>query len=112
MILDKSLGEVVEMFRPRRRIPPETVRAFRERRGWTLEQMADAVGALPLEVAAWEAGTVRVPLLQEQQMRAIPAATSPASVHVPGPPALPRCAWAEAHASGLYETSPHRTAEA
>ncbi|HST61952.1 MAG TPA: hypothetical protein VLK84_24845 [Longimicrobium sp.] len=36
----------------RRRISPAAVQAFRERRGWTHEQMADEVGASPGEVAA------------------------------------------------------------
>ncbi|WP_420128257.1 helix-turn-helix domain-containing protein [Longimicrobium sp.] len=32
----------------------EQVRALRERRGWTVEQLADEVRASPLEVSAWE----------------------------------------------------------
>jgi DNA-binding XRE family transcriptional regulator len=39
---------------------PDAVRAAREEAGWTREQLADALGVLPAEVAAWEAGTVRV----------------------------------------------------
>lgn len=103
MVLNLTIGEVIAPFTRNRDIPPEKVRAFRERRGWTHEQMADEVWATPLEVAAWEAGTVRVPAEQAQRMRTIAAATPPAPVRVPAQPALPRCAWAEAHAPGLYE---------
>lgn len=39
---------------------PEAIRAAREAAGWTQEQLADAMGVLPVEVAAWEAGTVRI----------------------------------------------------
>lgn len=40
--------------------PPmaEEVRSVRESFGWTREQMADEMAVLPLEVAAWEAGTL------------------------------------------------------
>ena len=48
----------------RRNADPAAVRELRERRGWRLEQMADAVWATPLEVAAWEVGTVHVPVEQ------------------------------------------------
>lgn len=34
------------------------VRALRDEFGWTLEQLADAVGVSPLEVSAWEAGAL------------------------------------------------------
>jgi DNA-binding XRE family transcriptional regulator len=37
----------------RRDVSAGSVREFRERRGWTREQMADAVWASPLEVEGW-----------------------------------------------------------
>lgn len=98
-----TIGEVAEMVTPRKPLRPETVRAFRERRGWTHEQMADVLWVSPPEVAAWEAGTVRVPPEAAQRMRwmAAYARRSPGI----GPPAapLPSCAWADAHAPGLHE---------
>ncbi|HEX2079543.1 MAG TPA: helix-turn-helix transcriptional regulator [Longimicrobium sp.] len=36
------------------------VRALRAARGWTVEQLADDVHAIPLEISAWEAGAVEV----------------------------------------------------
>ncbi|HEX6040723.1 helix-turn-helix transcriptional regulator [Longimicrobium sp.] len=39
--------------------PDEIVRA-REAAGWSRDQLADAAGALPVEVAAWESGTIRL----------------------------------------------------
>lgn len=47
----------------------EQVRALRERRGWTVEHLADEVHASPLEVSAWEAGAVRVPSKQALLIR-------------------------------------------
>jgi transcriptional regulator with XRE-family HTH domain len=47
----------------------EQVRAVREARGWTVEQLADEVHASPLEVSAWEAGAVRVPPEQTERIR-------------------------------------------
>jgi transcriptional regulator with XRE-family HTH domain len=87
-----------------RDIDPSAVRAFRERRGWTLEQMADEVWASPMEVAAWEGGTVRVPPAQARRIRAIAAVDRRRPVELtPGPGRLPRCAWADANAPGLHD---------
>jgi DNA-binding transcriptional regulator YiaG len=44
--------------RPVVSIAPDEVRAIREVLGWTAEEMADTMAVLPLEVAAWEAGTI------------------------------------------------------
>jgi transcriptional regulator with XRE-family HTH domain len=91
---------------PKRLTGPDAaaVRAFRERRGWTLEQMADEVWASPMEVAAWEAGTMRVPAEQARRIRAIAAVDRRRPVELaPGPGRLPRCAWADAHAPGLHD---------
>ena len=52
---------------------PEALRAFREERGWTQEQLAEAVGALPLEVSGWEAGTMTVPIEQARVVRGLAA---------------------------------------
>ncbi|HEX6040724.1 helix-turn-helix transcriptional regulator [Longimicrobium sp.] len=43
----------------RSRSAADAVRAAREACGWTREQAAEALGVLPVEVAAWEAGTLR-----------------------------------------------------
>jgi DNA-binding XRE family transcriptional regulator len=78
----------------------EQVRAAREERGWTLDEMADAVHASPLEVAAWEAGTVRVPPLQAARIRRqIGLHERMAAVAAAG---FSQCDWAVAHAPGLY----------
>ncbi|HEU0301887.1 MAG TPA: helix-turn-helix transcriptional regulator [Longimicrobium sp.] len=51
-----------QLLKPRKDVASaEQVRALRERRGWTVEEMADAVHASALEVSAWETGSVRVP---------------------------------------------------
>lgn len=47
--------------RPSRGAPPAAIRELREACGWTPEQMAQALGVMPVEVAAWEAGTVEPP---------------------------------------------------
>lgn len=39
-------------------VSPDEIRAAREAAGWTQEQAADAVGVLPVEVAAWESGAI------------------------------------------------------
>jgi hypothetical protein len=80
---------------------PDAVRAFREGRGWTHEQMADEVGASPLEVAAWEAGTIRPPAKQEAWVRWLIAYDQwHARVIEAG---LSPCPWAQAHAPDLRE---------
>lgn len=50
---------------------PAAVRTLRERLRWTPEQMADAVQAMPRDVTAWEAGTVRVPRARARRLRAL-----------------------------------------
>jgi transcriptional regulator with XRE-family HTH domain len=89
------------------------VRTFRERRGWTLEQMADAVWASPLEVAAWEAGTVRVPAEQARRMRAIDEddRRREAAGRARAAQRLPGCRWADANAPGLHEILFHEPRE-
>lgn len=49
--------------------PPEAVRAAREAFGWTHEQVADAMGVLPAEVAAWESGAITVAPYDAAMMR-------------------------------------------
>lgn len=59
-----------QFLKPRRDVASaEQVRALREQRGWTVEQLADEVRASSLEVSAWEAGTVRVPADQALNIR-------------------------------------------
>jgi transcriptional regulator with XRE-family HTH domain len=59
-----------QFLKPRKDVASaEQVRALRERRGWTMEQMADEVHASPLEVSAWEAGVVAVPSKQALLIR-------------------------------------------
>lgn len=41
-------------------IRADEVRALRDEFGWTQEQLADSVGVSPLEVSAWEAGSLPV----------------------------------------------------
>lgn len=82
------------------RASAEGVRALRERRGWTHEQLADAVHATPLEVAAWEAGTVRVPREQSRHLRELVEEEHVvAAIAAAG---LPPCTWAEANAPHLH----------
>lgn len=40
---------------------PQAVRAAREALGWTQERLADEMGVLPVEAAAWESGAVAIP---------------------------------------------------
>ncbi|HEV3048745.1 MAG TPA: helix-turn-helix transcriptional regulator [Longimicrobium sp.] len=83
-------------------VDPEALRRFREARGMTHEQLADVVWASPLEVAAWEAGTVRVPREQAKRIRQRERADRwYAAVRSA---AFPGCAWADAHAPGLHDT--------
>lgn len=81
-------------------VQPEALRRFREARGWTHEQLADFVWASPLEVAAWEAGTVSVPLEQARRIREGDRAAR--RLAVPGATALARCEWADTHFPGLH----------
>lgn len=87
--------------RLKRGIEPSTVRAVRERRGWTLEQMANEVWASPLEVAAWEAGSIRVPEEQAWRIRALTAMDERYAALIAAE--LPTCAWADANLPGLAE---------
>lgn len=81
-------------------LAPGQVRAVREERGWTLDEMADAVHASPLEVAAWEAGTLRPPEKQEAWVRWLIAHDAwHARVIDAG---LPQCRWVQAHAPDLH----------
>jgi transcriptional regulator with XRE-family HTH domain len=97
----------------RKEVTPDAVRGFRERRGWTLEEMADEVWASPAEVAAWEAGTVRVPSGTARRMREIAARSRrDADELMPGPRQLPRCTWADVNAPGLHEILFHTPHEA
>jgi transcriptional regulator with XRE-family HTH domain len=83
-------------------VSAEEVRGFREARGWTVEALADAVHASPLEVSAWEAGAVRVPPEQAERMRWLAKVdTWNAEVaRVRGEP----CDWVRARAPRLYDT--------
>lgn len=48
---------------------PEAIRAAREAFGWTQEQVADEMGVLPVEVAAWESGAITVAPYDAAMMR-------------------------------------------
>jgi hypothetical protein len=50
-------------------MPPQEVRAAREANGWSLEEFADALWVSPLEVEAWEAGSVVPSREQEEWIR-------------------------------------------
>jgi len=88
--------------RPRQNtvVQPAAVRALREGRGWTHEQMADAVHASPLEVAAWEVGTVSVPERQDAWIRRQAALDARAAAVAAAD--LPACGWAVEHAPTLH----------
>jgi transcriptional regulator with XRE-family HTH domain len=79
----------------------EQVRAFREVRGWTVEDLADAVRASPLEVSAWEAGAVRVPPEQTERIRWLVEldAWNAKVARVRVEP----CEWVRAHVPHLYD---------
>ncbi len=98
---DMPRGELMAVI-TRRGIPPAAVQAFRERRGWTHEQMADEIGASPGEVAAWEAGTVAVPSAQAYRMRRLAEADRWSAALPPGT-RLPSCSWANTHIPGLHQ---------
>lgn len=49
--------------------PPDEIRAARQAAGWTHEQVADAMGVLPLEVSAWESGAVTPDRRQVDELR-------------------------------------------
>jgi transcriptional regulator with XRE-family HTH domain len=87
---------------PRRDVAsPEQVRSLRERQRWTVEELADAVGATPMEVAAWEAGAVQVP--PEQALR-IHWQAEVAGLAEAVAAALERpCPWVRENAPDLYE---------
>jgi DNA-binding XRE family transcriptional regulator len=90
-----------QFLKPRKDIASaEQVRAVREARGWTVEQMADAVGASPLEVSAWEAGVVAAPPLQAAWVQWMLATDR--WYAVTGIPSAP-CVWVRAHAPHLYD---------
>jgi transcriptional regulator with XRE-family HTH domain len=83
-------------------VSAEQVGAVREARGWTAEQLADAVHASPLEVSAWEAGAVRVPPEQAERLRWLLEVDAWAAevARVRGEP----CEWVREHAPNLYDT--------
>lgn len=78
----------------------EQVRALRELRGWTVEQMADAVHASPLEVRAWESGAVQAPPLQAARVRWMMEMDRRAADAGSG---IEPCDWVREHAPGLYD---------
>lgn len=81
-------------------VDPAALRRFREVRGLTQEELAELVWASPLEVAAWEAGSVRVPREQARRLRQLDTASRrDAALAAAG---LPACAWADAHVPGLH----------
>jgi transcriptional regulator with XRE-family HTH domain len=91
-----------QFLKPRRDVATaEQVRALRERRGWTAEQLADEVHASALEVSAWEAGAVRVPpkqalLIGWQTERAAWSEALHAALEQ-------TCPWVRENAPDLYE---------
>jgi transcriptional regulator with XRE-family HTH domain len=78
----------------------DEVRAVREARGWTVEQLADAVHASPLEVSAWEAGAVRVPPEQTERIRWF---LDMDEWNAAVARARRECAWVGEHAPFVYE---------
>lgn len=50
-------------------VPPEEIQAAREALGWSQEQLAEAVGVLAAEVAAWESGAIAVSPYQRDLVR-------------------------------------------
>jgi hypothetical protein len=92
----------IRILRPRTdTVTAAEVRAVREGRGWTTEQMADAVQASPLEVEAWEAGSVQPPPLQAARAWWMLETDRRAAAFTEigrGP-----CGWLRKHAPRLYE---------
>ncbi|HEU0302707.1 MAG TPA: helix-turn-helix transcriptional regulator [Longimicrobium sp.] len=76
---------------------PEALRAMREAAGWTQEQAAEAMGVLPAEVAAWEAGAVtdrhQAALMRWRMEQALYEARLPRS----------NCYWTRANAARLEQ---------
>lgn len=81
-------------------VDPAAVRRFREARGLTHEALAELAWASPLEVAAWEDGTVHVPREQARRLRRRDVADRRAAAVAAA--ALPACAWADVHAPDLH----------
>jgi transcriptional regulator with XRE-family HTH domain len=79
----------------------EQVRSLRQRWGWTVEELADAVGASPLEAAAWEAGTVAVPAAQAMRIH-WQARLAELAEAVAAAQERP-CPWVRENAPDLYE---------
>jgi transcriptional regulator with XRE-family HTH domain len=48
---------------------PGAIRATREAFGWSQERLAEEMGVMPLEVAAWESGAIAVDAYQAEMMR-------------------------------------------
>lgn len=91
-----------QFLKPRKDVASaEQVRALRERRGWTVEEMADAVHASALEVSAWEAGTVRVPA--DPALRIHWHAEVAAWAEALNAEQERTCPWVPENAPGLYE---------
>ena len=51
------------------RAPPHTVREAREALGWTQERLAEEIGVLPAEVAAWESGAIALTPYRAAEVR-------------------------------------------
>ena len=83
-------------------VDPVALRRFREARCLTHEELAELVWASPLEAAAWEAGTVRVPPEQARRLRERDTVDRRKALAASA--ALPGCPWADAHAPGLHAT--------
>ena len=63
---------MLDLIRGSRRMEPaspEAIRAVREAFGWSQEQVADTMGVLPAEVAAWESGAIAVAPYDAAMMR-------------------------------------------
>lgn len=61
--------DLIRRSREREPASPEAIRAAREAFGWTQEQVADEMGVLPAEVAAWESGAIAVAPFDAAMMR-------------------------------------------
>jgi transcriptional regulator with XRE-family HTH domain len=84
-----------------RSLSPQEVRAAREAHGWTVDQMADLVHALPLEVQAWEAGTITMTREQAANLRLVVEAA--AHDRLAAEAGIAECGWISANLERLEE---------
>lgn len=89
-----SRSDIARLFAGPPAIAAGEVRAARESVEWTREEMADAVNVLPIEVAAWEAGTLVPTREQAAVLRwSVEAEADHRRAAAAG---VPPCAWMDA----------------